>query len=452
MKNDNNGPDGRDDRASLLRRLFIFIALINLAEGLGQVGGIVNQPLVYFLKSTLHFAPDQVTRYLAFLIIPWIIKPVYGLISDYIPIFGYHRRPYLIASNALVVGGCLWMTGLMSATPILIALFLTAFGMAASSTIAEAVLVENGNRLGTAGKFLNQQWLWFNLASVVASLAGGWLADHLAPASAFHIAALAAAFLPVTVMFGVWFLIAEQKAPPVKLERAAFKLPDVLKSRTFWLAMLFLFVWNIVPSFGTPLYYRMTDELKFSQQFIGIISAVGSIGSVLGAFVYTFAAKRMKLSSLLYLSLAVGTIGQLSYIWFSNAPLALIISGLNGVFGMLALVASLTVAAHASPQKSAGFAFALLMSVNNLSGQLASNIGASLYVHTFHGHINPVIYIAAVGTALCAVFVPMLKLGAQRGDQLRKGSKDSKGSKGSKGSIDGKPPQSAFVKFWLRRP
>lgn len=432
MKNNNNGPD---DNASLLRRLFIFIALLNLAEGLGQTGGIINQPMVNFLKSTLGYAPDQVTRYLALLIIPWIIKPLYGLISDYIPVLGYHRRPYIVGANALAVGAFIWMSGLTDATPILIALFITAFGMAAASTIGEAVLVENGNRLGTAGKFLNQQWLWYNLAAVGASLGGGWLAEHMAATSAFHTAALAAALLPALVMFGAWFLVAEQKAPPVALSRERFKLPDVLKSKTFWITMLFLFVWNIVPSFGTPLYYRMTDELKFSQQFIGIISAVGSIGSVLGAFVYTFAAKRMKLTNLLYLSLAVGTIGQFSYVWFNSAPLALIISGVNGVFGMLALVSSLTVAAHASPQKSAGFAFALLMSVNNLSGQLASNIGASLYVHTFHSHINPVIYIAAIGTALCALFVPMLKLGSQRGDQLRKD-----------------PPPSGFVKVMARKP
>jgi MFS family permease len=440
MKNPKDQRDPQDpndpgDKASLLRRLFIFIALINLAEGLGQVGGIINQPLVYFLKSNLGFAPDQVSKYLSFLIIPWIIKPLYGLVSDYVPIFGYHRRPYLIGANALAVGAFIFMTGLTGATPILVALFLTAFGMAASSTISEAVLVENGNRLGVAGKFLNQQWLWFNLASVAASLSGGWLADHLAPASAFHTAAVAAAILPAIVMFGSWFLVVEEKKAPLAIGRESFKLPDVLKSKTFWLTMLFLFVWNIVPSFGTPLYFRMTDELKFSQQFIGIISAVGSIGSVLGAFVYTYAAKRMKLAYLLYLSLAAGTIGQLSYLFFNNATLALVISALNGVFGMLALVSSLTVAAHASPQKSAGFAFALLMSVNNLSNQLASNIGASLYVHAFHSHIHPVIVIAGVGTALCALFVPMLKLGEQRGDHFRK-----------------VPPPSGFVKVSPRKP
>lgn len=28
--------------------------------------------------------------------LPWVIKPVYGLLSDAVPLFGYHRRSYLI--------------------------------------------------------------------------------------------------------------------------------------------------------------------------------------------------------------------------------------------------------------------------------------------------------------------------------------------------------------------
>ena len=28
--------------------------------------------------------------------LPWIIKPVYGILSDAVPLLGYHRRSYLI--------------------------------------------------------------------------------------------------------------------------------------------------------------------------------------------------------------------------------------------------------------------------------------------------------------------------------------------------------------------
>jgi MFS family permease len=416
-----DNPSPGSDTTSLIRRLMIFIALVNVAEGLGQTSGIINQPLVHFLKDFLGWAPDQVTKFIAVLIIPWVIKPLYGLISDFLPVFGYRRKPYIILANLLTVGGMLWMTGLLQATPIMIALFINAFGMAASSTITEAVMVENGNNLGTAGKFLNQQWLWYNIAAIIASLGGGWLAQHLPATSAFHKAALIACVAPLVVAALTWWIIGEQRNAVKPTKAPALPqhgLPPILKSRTLWVTALFLFIWNIVPSFGTPLYYHMSDDLKFSQGLIGILSAVASVGSVIGGVAYTFLARKINLTKLLYLSLALTTISQFSYLALHDPVSAIAINFVAGLFGMIALVSSLTVAAHAAPQKAAGFVFALLMSVNNLSGQLSNNLGAWLFVHRFHNHLDPVIIIAGVATAACALFVPMLRLGDQRGDHF----------------------------------
>ena len=33
--------------------------------------------------------------------LPWIIKPVYGILSDAVPLLGYHRRSYLIIFGML---------------------------------------------------------------------------------------------------------------------------------------------------------------------------------------------------------------------------------------------------------------------------------------------------------------------------------------------------------------
>ncbi len=33
--------------------------------------------------------------------LPWIIKPVYGILSDAVPLLGYHRRSYLVIFGIL---------------------------------------------------------------------------------------------------------------------------------------------------------------------------------------------------------------------------------------------------------------------------------------------------------------------------------------------------------------
>ena len=36
---------------------------------------------------------------------PWLIKPVYGLLSDFVPLFGRRRRSYFLLTSALAAAG-----------------------------------------------------------------------------------------------------------------------------------------------------------------------------------------------------------------------------------------------------------------------------------------------------------------------------------------------------------
>lgn len=156
-----------DEQKKTVGRLMIFFALVYIAEGLGQVGGLIHQPLTYYLVKGLGWEADKIAEFFAVFTIPWVIKPLYGLISDFIPLFGYRRRTYLFLANGLAVAGYLWLTGLTAPGQIMAAVMLTAIGMAVSSTLCGAVMVENGKRTGLSGSFVNQQWLWFYIASIL---------------------------------------------------------------------------------------------------------------------------------------------------------------------------------------------------------------------------------------------------------------------------------------------
>ena len=80
-----------NDESRQISRLMLFFALVYVVEGIGQAGGLISQPLNYFLKQTYGWTPVQVTAYLTVLNLPWIIKPVYGIVSDFLPLFGYRQ-------------------------------------------------------------------------------------------------------------------------------------------------------------------------------------------------------------------------------------------------------------------------------------------------------------------------------------------------------------------------
>jgi len=396
--------------------LLLFFALVYVVEGLGQIGGLIAQPLNYYLKASQGWTPLQITGFITLFNLPWIIKPVYGLISDFVPLFGYRRKSYLLLVNVAAIIGFIWVTQLTAPGDLFVPLTITAYAMAISSTLCGAVLVENGQRLHESGTFVNQQWLWFNIAAMAAAVLGGQLVEHLSPAGALHGAAAIIAVAPLAVIVGTLFLVPEQKVSVnlqgMKETLAGFKAS--FQRRELWLIAGFLFLYNFSPGLSTPLYFTMTDHLQFSQGYIGILSSISAAGWVIAALLYRRLFHDLTLKKLLNLSIALGTLTTAAFVMLSNETSAAMIYFCVGLASMLAMVASLTLAADYCPPRAEGFAFAVLMSVSNLASSLADNVGSFLYTHAFDHNVRPLVLISAAVTAFAFVLVPLLRLGDKR--------------------------------------
>src|SRR5439155_25551165 len=157
----------------------------------------------------------------------------------------------------------------------------------------------------------HQQWMLLHIAAITNGILSSWLSETLTPAAALHTAAVITACAPAAVVIATAFLVREEKTT---IDRMQFKastrsLISAIKSRTLWIVAGFLAFWNFSPSFGTPMYYHMVDNLKFDQNFIGQLGAVSSIGSVIGAFVFKrFLAGRFSTTALVYQSILLGAI------------------------------------------------------------------------------------------------------------------------------------------------
>jgi hypothetical protein len=294
-----------------------------------------------------------------------------------------------------------------------IALAVTAYAMAISSTLCGAVLVENGQRLGASGRFINQQWLWYNVAAMAAAVGGGQLVQHLLPQEALHGAAAIIALAPVLVIAGALLLVPEPKASfnirGMKDSFVSFK--SSFGRRELWLIAGFLFLYNFSPGLSTPLYFTMTDTLKFSQSYIGILSSISALGWIVAALLYWPFFGDLSLKRLLNISIGFGTLTTAAFLFLSSETSAAIIYFGAGFAGMLAMVATLTLAADYCPPGAEGFSFATLMSIGNLASTLANNVGALLYTHAFDQNLRPLVVISAAVTAVAFFVVPVLQLG-----------------------------------------
>lgn len=396
--------------------LVIFFGVAYFCQHFGQAG-LINQPLTFYFKEVLHYGADQIATFFAILTIPWMIKPVYGLVCDYLPLFGYRRKSYLLLLNLAAAVGFFAISGFGDTSAIRTALVMTAFCTAFSDVAIDGLMVELGKKTGRTAQFQSMQWLWFNAAMVLSSLAGGFFSEYLPVDSAYRVAAMVTAVFPLIVVVATWFWVKEEKS---RIELAGMKqttlgLVQALKSRTIWVIVGFLAFWQFSPSFGTPMYIHMTDNLKFSQGFIGALGAIGSVASVIGALAFNrWLADRYTTKTMLYWSAIIGVIGTLSYLLLldptttGTALTAVILNFIFGIAGQISMLATLNLAAENCPRRVEAMTFAVLMSVFNLSAQGSSIFGSWLFEHMFNKSLFPLIIVSAVFTALCLTLIPLL--------------------------------------------
>ncbi|MBV9251521.1 MAG: MFS transporter [Acetobacteraceae bacterium] len=394
-----------------IRRMMLFFAVVYTVEGIGQAKvGVMWQPLTNFLKSVHGWSPVQISASLAVLDVPWVIKPLWGLISDFVPLFGYRRRSYLLVANIAGAAAFLWVTQVIAPGPLIFALLLTSIAMAVSSTLCGALLVENGQRHNASAAFVNQQWLWFNVALMAASILGGELIEWLPAAGALHVAAWIAAAAPLAVLICLTLIPEERAALDLpELRRRWLGLVAAFQSRTLWFVAAFLFCYYFSPGFGTPLYFHMTDNLHFTQGFIGGLSSVNAAGWIAGGLLYRWVLRRLAPLALLRFSILFGVVSTLAFLGLVDHVSAVLVYFGAGVAGMIANIATLTLAAEHCPARAEGFAFAGLMSVINLATPLSDTLGAVLYEHVFANHLAPLIVVSAAFTGFVLVLIPMVR-------------------------------------------
>jgi MFS family permease len=403
----------------------IFFAIVFAVEGIGQARvGIILQPLSYFLKTS-GWTPLQVTAYFAVLNFPWVIKPVFGLVSDFVPLFGYRRTSYLILASACAAVGYAGIALLDQPSEFALFLLLTSYAMATASTLCGALLAENGRTFQRSSLFVGQQWLWFYVAIMASAFVGGELVERLSASAALKVAAGIAAVAPIAIILATPLLLQESRS---QVSRQAFHdtlrgIVAALKSHKLWLVAAFLFLYAFAPGFGTPLYYHMTDTLHFSQAYIGVLGSIASAGWIVGAVVHRWLLARMSSKALLYLSILLGTASAASFLLLTDEVSAAIVNFTNGLASMIATIASLTLAAQHCPRRAEGFAFAGLMSISNLADICSINVGAFLYEHVFDNRLGPLIVVSAASTAVAVVLVPLLGLGTSN-DQNRSAARE----------------------------
>src|SRR5262249_34980203 len=134
------------------QRLAMLFGVVYFSQGMYYVFG---QPLTLTLKERLGLTPTQVATFGWITLLPWVIKPLYGILSDSVPLFGFRRKSYFLLTCALATAAGLLLAAQPTPTYWTLAAFVTlmALGVAFTDVLTDAMMVESGKPLGLTGAF-----------------------------------------------------------------------------------------------------------------------------------------------------------------------------------------------------------------------------------------------------------------------------------------------------------
>jgi MFS family permease len=387
------------------QRLAVLFAVVYFAQGMWY---LPNQAISIVLKDT-GFTAGGVANFFAVTTVPWLVKPLYGLVSDFFPLFGRRRQSYFLLTTAVaaLAGGVLAVTGSREYWTLLLLFTAMGFGLAFTDVLTDAVMIENGRRLGVTGAFQSVQWAAIYTSSILVGEIGGRLAAGRSLSAAF---ALAACF-PLLSLAMAAAVLREPRAPTDReaVRQTVGAVRAALTGREVWVVAGFIFFFTFSPSFGPGFLFYQTDRLGFSQQFIGRLAALQALGSVLGAITYAPVSRRWPLRRSITIGIVLSTASVLAYLLYRDPVSAVAIDLVYGWVYMVTTLAFLELAAKACPPHVEGTFFALLMSVYNGGVQVSQWSGGHLY--DWIG-FERLVVLSAAATALTLLLVPLVRIDA----------------------------------------
>ena len=367
--------------------LFLLFGALFFVQGTNETAtGLITQPLYAILKRW-GSKPGQITTFVAMLGLPWCLKPIYGLLSDFVPLAGYRRKSYLILMGVVASACFIGLFSIMPLAPhstalLFIMLLVPTFAVTFADVVLDALIIETGQPRGITGRLQSVRWGAGYTATSLAGLVGGWLCQQHSERWAFLICgALATVALAILLLF-----VREPRAVALEDDLPTIRatLRDAFRSPTVRHVGIFLFVWHFNPFTQSVLYLHVTEHLRLSErvaeQFYGDTIFFLSVGSIVACISYGFYCRRFSMRRMVPLSIATGVVSTLLY-WFLRPEHAnaMTISVLVGFTYMTSNLVQCDLAARACPIHAAGTVFGVLMALCNVSTLLSTCVGGYVY-------------------------------------------------------------------------
>jgi PAT family beta-lactamase induction signal transducer AmpG len=350
---------------------FTMFALLYFTQGT-VLGYFASLNALYMLENGLDMADVGIFSTIA--LIPFIIKILFGMLSDRYNLFGLgHRKPYifiglLVQFACLIVvaninpGKSYWLYVGMA--------FLLQLGMAFYDTCTDGLALDITPE---AEKGILQGFMvgGRSVGVIVAASIAGMIAERSWPGVFYFLAALT--LLPFALLFFV------HEAPRVSGARFDWAAFGAFKQRgVLGVSAIGLIIFLVIVGANQLVNPAFTEKLGISLGTAGLVTTVWGIGCVLGAVVGGLVMDRIGDKAALWISIlsVFVTLALLAFV--PSLPLAFVMAVLFGMaYGASQAIYFALAMKYTRPSIAASM-YSILMAVTNIGQGIGLGVGGGL--------------------------------------------------------------------------
>jgi hypothetical protein len=364
-------------------KTILTLILVYFGQGFRYFG---SMPMLLYFKDTMNFTPADLSMIESLIVVAWYLKPIFGLISDTFPIFGYRRKSYIMFSGFLGFFSYLPIFLVSSPSLAICLLALGQFSQTIADVVCDGFMVERSrvDPLNGAQDLQKISWSTLFFTAFIGQILGGFAAENIDPK--YLISSLAAC--PLLVISAAFIIPESQGKEKKSFKESCSDISGTLKK--IWTELikekalrvvLFTFLWNsIYLSYSSIMNYYLLDVAGVTSSTLGIAGALANffsfVGMILPDKLFNFTAKGKFFYGTLLLTLV--SVPDLMIVTKFNEYLGVSVTVLlfgsttfsSVIYTAFYQLPTLVIFAHVTPKDVEATFFSFLSAVFNISMNL----------------------------------------------------------------------------------
>lgn len=396
----------------------IAIVLVAFCLGISMISDLAVQ---YYFKDQLNLNPAAQSQILSLTQIPWILKPVYGAITDLVPFLNYRRKSYLFLTGIVNIFSWYSMSLCKDEVTASILLILINSSLCFGSVIGEALIVELSQIPSSSSNINNEDdesksyvslfFMWKYIGLLLSSLLKGFLLEIVSVNTIFIISAI----IPILYVISS-FIIKEKRASSkneieinynnkdieastynktshnnnnIHCAKLLSELSSFLCNKFIYVPCCLLVAYNLFsPNYNDPFFYFLVDVVGLKASCFGIITFYSTLATLFAILIYqkyfiNVGFKKMifvcALLQFIFSFIPILVVKRMSIdIGIPDYLLVIVNNSVNSMLSELVILPMLSLACLLCPPNLEATVYSVFVSALNLGNALANLFGAIL--------------------------------------------------------------------------